>query len=117
MLAPVPPAPPASPAPTACESSEDSFELITEPTSPPRRTALPWVVMAKAFKGRSERKMRDVQNVETEVLDLEDVSMQEREEIHREVVSWLEPCTGTQKTYCLSERAKLTLDAGGWWYQ
>lgn len=87
-----------------------------EPTSPPKCETWPWMVLAAAFRDVSEREIFEVRSIGTYVLEKKGVPKEKHEEVHSKVFSWLEACPGRFETsYRLSERAKLTLDWGGWW--
>jgi hypothetical protein len=87
-----------------------------EPTSPPRGETWPWMVLAAAFMDVSEREIFEVRSIGAYVLEKEGVPKEKYEEVHSKVFSWLEVWPGRFETsYRLSERAKRTLDWGGWW--
>lgn len=87
-----------------------------EPTSPPRCEAWPWKVLAAAFKNEVTREFGEVRVIGTRVLETEGVPKEEHEKVFNKVFSWLEAEQGRfEPFYRLSQRAKLTLDEGGWW--
>ena len=87
-----------------------------EPTSPPRCEAWPWKVLATLFRDQSTRDFGEVRVIGARVLEKECVPKGEHEKVFNKVFSWLEAEQGRfEPFYRLSERAKLTLDQGGWW--